>query len=139
MPGRLAKESLPLNPAGEEPSQPGRSQVQCALGQDTRPAPLLWKGLCHGSLVQPGARCHSLRTSTASPKPTDTERLALHSPAQSPLQLPAHLSDLWDQVPTSTPWTPDPRVVSSMSESLLPPHCQLRCRHPNLAGGQVLT
>lgn len=46
----------------------------------------------------------------------------------SPSRLPAHLSDLRDEVPTPTPWTPDipppSALVSSIFEALLPPRCR---------------
>lgn len=64
----------------------------------------------------------------------------------SPSRLPAHLSDLWDKVPTSAPWTPGPQVPWSPASPSLSYHLSLpkealstRDQHPNPAGSLVLT
>lgn len=58
------------------------------------------------------------------PRNAQTQRdLPRNSPLPtSPSRLPAHLSNLWDKVPTPTPWTPDPQVLWSPASPSLSYH-----------------
>lgn len=109
--------SSPLRLDGAAP-RAARAQAPCALGQDTSALSLLWAPLAallglpdmaRSPLPLPGE--HSVPLPGCFPLPT------------SPSRLPAHLSELWDEVPTSTPWTPDPQVPWSPASSRL-------CYHP---------